>query len=246
MKFERRIVMYFSPTGATRRAAEIIAGEFKTDQLYDITTALYNIDFYPGDLIVMCFPVFGGRMPKPMYERLANIQAHNSAFIPVAVYGCRAVDDALLECSIAAEKRGFTTVGGMQVAARHSLNPKVGEGRPDAGDAAVIREFVNKINTLDRIPVRMPGNKHFKFYAGLPIHPFAGPGCMRCCSCMKECPTGAITGPNTVDIRKCISCMRCIAVCPSDNRHILPTARLAAAAAVRAVASKDAGTEYYI
>lgn len=246
MEFTRKIVMYFSPTGGTRRVAEIIAAEFKTEHVYDITAACYNIEFNSDDLVVFCFPVFGGRMPKPMYDRFANIEAHSSACIPVAVFGNRGVDDALLEASLAAEKRGFTTVGGLQVVTRHSLNTKVAAGRPDDADRAVIREFVEKINSIDRIPVRMPGHKPFKFYPGMPLTPFAGLGCMRCCSCAKECPTGAITGPNTVDITKCISCMRCIAVCPSDNRLLLPPAKLAAAAAVKGLTLKRVESKYFI
>jgi len=247
MTFNRTIIMYFSPTGGTKRVAEILGNEFGTPDIYDVTVTCYNIEFDQDDLVIFCFPVFGGRVPKPLYERFENIEAHGSAILPVAVFGNRAVDDALLELSDIAEKRGFTTVAGLQVVTRHSLNASVGAGRPDAEDMAIIREFVEKFKAEPhRIPVRMPGHHPYVPFVGLPIRPFPGPSCMLCCTCAKECPSGALIGPKSMNPLKCISCMRCIYVCPSDNRHILPTTKLAAAATVKAISLGRAEVKYFL
>lgn len=247
MQFNRKIIMYFSPTGGTKRVAELIGKEFKTENIYDVTVNFYDIEFDRDDLIVFCFPVYGGRVPKPIYDRFSLITAHGTALIPIAVYGNRAIDDALLELSDIGEKCGFVTVGGMKVVTRHSLNTNVAAGRPDSDDLAVIAEFVKRINEEPhRIPVRMPGHKPYKPNISIPLVPFSAPGCMLCCTCAKECPTGAAIGPKSTNPLKCISCMRCVYVCPSDNRRILAAAKAGTAAAVKAVTLGRAKTEYYI
>lgn len=247
MTFTRTIIMYFSPTGGTKRVAELIGKEFNTEDIYDVTVNFYDIEFNRDDLIVFCFPVYGGRVPKPVNDRFALMTAHGTALIPVAVYGNRAIDDALLELSDIGEKSGFVTVGGIKVVTRHSLNTNVGAGRPDSDDMAVIAEFVNRIKCEPhRIPVRMPGHRPYKPNIALPLVPFSGPGCMLCCTCAKECPTGAAIGPKSTNPLKCISCMRCVYVCPSDSRRILAGARLSTAAAVKAVALGRAETRYYL
>jgi len=247
MTFNRTIIMYFSPTGGTKRVAELIGKEFKTDDIYDNTVNFYDIEFDRDDLIVFCFPVYGGRVPKPIYDRFNLMTAHGTALIPVAVYGNRAIDDALLELSDIGDSRGFATVGGMKVVTRHSLNTNVGAGRPDADDISVISEFVQRIkDEPHRIPVRMPGHKPYKPNIPVPLVPFSAPGCMLCCTCAKECPTGAAEGPKSTNPLKCIACMRCVYVCPSDSRKILTAAKLGTAAAVKAVTLGRAETKYYL
>ena len=85
-----------------------------------------------------------------MYDRMKIISGYKTPCVPVAVFGNRAVDDALLEMSELAEKCGFVTVAGCEMVAPHSIDPQFGAGRPDASDKAKLHEFLEKLKAAAR------------------------------------------------------------------------------------------------
>ena len=56
---------------------------------------------------------------------------------------------------------------------------------------------------------------------------------MHCGTCVRECPVGAIDAedPSRIDAAHCLSCFRCIKVCPTKAKNIdTPAYRTFAAA----------------
>ncbi len=241
-------VLYFSPTGGTERVAQLIAGELKAQAL-DITVFDYDLSYGEDEVIFFCFPVYGGRIPKPMYKRMQGIRGARTPAVLVAVYGNRAVEDALMEMSDLAREKGFRTVGGAEMIAPHSIDRRFGAGRPDESDTAKLMDFLHKLEAKETLGVvAMPGSHDYRKYDGLPLRPVSGKDCSGCGTCAQECPTGAIDGgdPMKPDPAKCISCMRCVSVCPFEVRHVPKALLAAASASLRIVCSSRKEPKFYI
>ena len=242
------IVLYFSATGGTEHIAKLIASELKAETV-DITVFDSDMSFDDDMLVFICFPVYGGRIPAPMYRRMKDIRGSGTPAVPVAVYGNRAVEDALQEMADLCRKNGFRIVGGAEMIAPHSLDRRFGAGRPDESDIARLKSFLNALTTREKLrDVPMPGSHEYREYKGLPVYPSSGIHCSGCGTCSAECPAGAIDqgDPRKPDKTKCISCMRCITVCPFGARSIPKAAQLAVSAALAAKCSGRRAPSFYL
>ena len=56
------------------------------------------------------------------------------------------------------------------------------------------------------------------------MKPKGGKECTQCGVCVMQCPVQAIplSNPRETDEAKCISCMRCVSVCPNKARKLNP------------------------
>ena len=152
-------IICFSPTGGVEKVAQLIANELKVAAPYDYTTRGYEVSFSSDDLVFFCFPVYGGGIPTPMYDRMNYVHGNGAKAVLVAVYGNRAVEDALLEMSDLCLNRGFKVVGGAGMIAPHSIDKRFGAGRPDASDIAALNKFLaSPHGKAGAHSVAMPGN----------------------------------------------------------------------------------------
>ena len=85
-------IFYFSPCGGTKSVADIISKELGDAPMQELTTPSMNTAIDHDTLTFFCFPVYGGRIPKPMYDRMKIISGDKTPCVPVAVFGNRAVD----------------------------------------------------------------------------------------------------------------------------------------------------------
>lgn len=226
--------LIFSPTGGTAACAAALAdaweGPWQTVDLTDREDSRSGLAFGPEDLVLAAVPVYAGRVPASAAERIARLRGNGAAAVAVAVYGNRAFEDALLELEDVLLAAGFRCPAGVAALAEHSIVRQVAAGRPDSEDRMQLREFGKRIRRrlekgADR-PAQVPGSRPYRPYGGIPMRPAAGEGCSGCGLCSEKCPVGAIPAeaPETVDETRCISCMRCVAVCPNSARRLDPAA----------------------
>lgn len=245
----------FSPTGGTRRVSEILCqGMGKESVVTDLCVKATDIrlpNIHEDDLAVIVMPVFAGRMPAMAVERLRQISSHEAKCVVVAVYGNRAFDDALLEMQDVASEIGFRVIAAISAIAEHSIIRKYGKGRPDSDDQQTLRQFganiICKVESNDCTMPQVPGNRPYK-KAGKVPQPKGRNGCNRCGICAKLCPADAIplTDPITVDTTKCISCMKCVSVCPTGTRRIGTMITLLATQALKKVCTTRKENKLYV
>ena len=128
-----------------------------------------------------------------------------------------------------------------------------GAGRPDEKDRAELQAFSKKIKEkldgqAEGKSVSVPGNKPYRSYSGIPLKPKAGKSCTKCGICAAKCPAGAIpkSNPSEVDKEKCISCMRCISVCPRKARDVNRILRKAASVKMKKTCSGRKENKIYL
>ena len=245
----------FSPTGGTQRVSEILCQGMGAESVVtDLCVKDVDIqlpDIHEDDLAVIAMPVFAGRVPALAVERLRMVKPNGAKCVVVAVFGNRAYDDALIEMQDVTTEMGFRVIAVVGAVAEHSIIRKYGKGRPDADDEHTLRHFgadiINKAERDDCTMPQVPDNYPYKKVGKVP-QPKGRHGCNRCGVCAKQCPADAIpiSDPKTVDTTKCISCMRCVSVCPTGARGIGMMMNFLATQGLKKVCASRKENELYI
>jgi flavodoxin/NAD-dependent dihydropyrimidine dehydrogenase PreA subunit len=223
-------LIYFSPTGTTRKVVHEIAKGTSGSVVHDINlTYDFSADSVKGTVIIGS-PVYAGRLPVVFKDRLKHIDLTNLKIVLVVVYGNRDYEDALLELKDLVIVKGGKVVGGGAFIGEHSLsnekNP-IAEGRPDDSDLKKAFEFGEKINKLgeDELSnIIVPGNNPYCETKPKPevIIKTDDGKCTKCKRCINVCPVSAITKDNPLVTNGvlCLRCCACIKVCPEGAREL--------------------------
>lgn len=230
---------YFSPTGGTKRVMEVVGAAWDCEKrrfdLADAPAACDEIKFEAEDVCLFAVPSFSGRVPQFIIPKLQRLKGNGAKAVLIAAYGNRDFDDTLLELKNALEGAGFLCAAGLAAVTQHSIMPDFGAGRPDARDLEELKGYALKCKEAAAnatSAVAVPGNRPYREYMAIPIRPKAGKLCNECGLCAKKCPVNAISPSSihTAGKDKCISCLRCVAVCPNHarqlNRFMLRVAKL--------------------
>ena len=220
---------YFSPTGGTKKVGESFCEEISENiTLIDLGKKNDEIEKPVSDIVVVAVPVFGGRIPAIVIDKLSKLNGSAKKAITLVVYGNRAYEDALLELNNVISESGFQVIASGAFVTQHSIVPEVGKGRPDNQDMIEIHDFAEKV--LDKLEngaestVEVPGNYPYKTGTGMSVTPISLSVCNQCKKCKMACPTEAIQieqGSVNTNTEKCILCMACVAACP-EHARILP------------------------
>ncbi len=222
--------LYFSATETTKTCVDGVASAMEMPVAFSANLADRNHaevpEFSEGDTVIVASPVYGGRLPELMVEKLKEVKGGGACAIAMVVYGNRDYDDALLELADTLTEQGFRIIGAAAFVAQHSIFPKVAAGRPDTTDKVRLAEFGRRCRKLlDKgifRELQIKGKRPYKKYSGVPVHPVGKESlCVSCGMCAELCPAEAIDreSPWETDADRCISCGRCIKVCKESARR---------------------------
>ena len=192
----------FSPTGGTKKAADMLA-EKLAEEIQSVDLTDYKTDFSG-----------------------ISLEEDDEAIIAVPSYGNRAYEDTLVELEDTAKAAGFRITAAVAAVAEHSIARQIAAGRPDPQDQAQLTDFAEKIreklSSGSTAEPAIPGNRPYKKAGGAGMVPKPTRDCVKCGICAEKCPVQAIDreDPHKTDSNKCISCMRCISVCPHSARKV--------------------------
>jgi len=219
---------YFSLTGSTRKAGSALAAGL-AEIVNEIDLGAKAIIEPTADVVVIAAPVFAGRIPAYVAEKIARLNGAGRKAVTAVVYGVRAYDDALLELNDCMKAAGFEVIASAALIAQHSMVPEVGAGRPDAADIAEIREFAGRVLTAvesgKALSFDVPGNRPYKDGMKVSATPLSLETCTGCGYCAEVCPTDAISvadGNAVTELSKCMLCLSCVANCPAKARILPP------------------------
>lgn len=219
---------YFSPTGGTRKTGEIFCRGISRQVKYvDLGERDGAVPSPESELAVIAAPVYGGRIPSVVTQKLSGVDGRGKTAVTLAVYGTRAYEDALLELNRTLEEKGFYVAASAALVAQHSIVPDVGRGRPDEQDTEEILAFAGrvfkKLEGGSHSPVKVPGNYPYKEGMQVTMTPVSHESCCQCGRCAAVCPTGAArmeNGAVVTELETCIMCMACVAACPKHARAL--------------------------
>ncbi|MBS7009671.1 4Fe-4S binding protein [Anaerostipes sp.] len=235
MEISKANIVFFSPTYSTEKITRLLGDVWGDELCESIDISSYKdagkqYEFQSDEIVYFGVPSYGGRVPEPAVQRFRNMRGNGTPIVLAAVFGNRDYDDTLLEMKDLAVNQGFVPAAAVAAVAEHSIMRQYAKGRPDEQDRKELQEFAEKIRDKvngvkelkDFGELSVKGNRPYREYSGVPMKPSAGKKCTKCGVCAVRCPVGAISleHPNETDTDKCISCMRCIAVCLEHARSV--------------------------
>ncbi len=249
--------IYFSPTGGTKKIADLISRQFGYETIkLDLSNSMEDFSkftFSEKDLCIIAVPSFGGRVPMAAMSNINKLKGSGSKVILVATYGNRAYEDVLLELKDTLTTLGFFCIAAIASVTEHSIMRQFATGRPDLKDKEELIKFSDKIKEIlkqEKVTkdLYVPGNNPYKEYKVIPLVPEARQECMKCGLCAIKCPVNAISkdNPTLVEKEKCISCMRCVAICPNKARSVNEELILAVSKKLEKVCSERKMNELFL
>lgn len=157
-------VVYISPAGTTRHAAQVIGEELtalgKACSALDLGDRACRAEFKTilaaaarDACLFIGSPVYATHAVPAVMDFIKNLPVGTDCCsVPFATWGAVTSGVALAEMAGALEAQGYPAVAAAKIVAEHSLlwrfdNP-LGKGRPDAADDRKVRDMVKKVTAV--------------------------------------------------------------------------------------------------
>lgn len=230
MKF---YAFYFSPTGNCKKVALAATKEFADSELIDVTSQEARIKEYAidkEDILFVVAPTYAGKLPNKILPELKNMfKANGAKAIAVTLFGNRSFDNSLAELVSVLKDSGFSVIGAAALTSEHAFSDKLAKGKPDETDLAKLCSYV-KERVKENKEVTPIGDALAPYYTPLGMDekpamflkakPKTKDTCVKCGTCVKDCPVNSIADDCTTITGPCIKCQACIKVCPVGAKYL--------------------------
>lgn len=229
-------LVYFSPSGTTKRTVENIAKglagmEVEHIDLLPQQNRRKKYVFGADDLVILGSATAGAVMGHPR-EFFDCLVGNGTPLVAVGVCGGTTIGITMRQMKKNTEERGFKVVAMGVFVGQYSCIEGVGVGRPNADDAAMQAQFGRDIYRKVMV------EKDYVLHGEVPetVHNPAVQGtdddgeyilpnvfkektvsddCILCMTCEKSCPVDAIDiRRRHFDLDRCVACWACITRCP--------------------------------
>ncbi len=237
-------VIYFSPTGGTKKLALKLASSIADKlnvPLNEVRLTLpearkRDYDFSSEDLVILACPTFARRVPNKIAPDLQRIlHFDGSPAVALSSYGNRSYGTAPQELISILNGAGAVPFAAGAFVCRHSFDVTIAKGRPDRQDRAELESFADKIAGIVSEAEGASDLKRLEGEAGEYYRPLKEDGtpavflkakplthmenCYKCGLCVKVCPMGSIE-PDFVTVSGiCIKCQACVHSCPEKAKY---------------------------
>lgn len=233
---EKLHLIYFSPTGSTKKIVESIAEGMGVQTLEQIDLTLPTKSKSSRQLTdgaaIIGVPVYAGRVPVTAMERLKQYSATGIPTVLVAVYGNRAWEDTLVELADSSDALGFTLFAAAAFIGEHSYSTSsrpIAGNRPNKEDLVLARKFgdlaIRRIRNGTALDHHLlPGNRPYReavSFGGIAPETDQA-ACVLCGICVAHCPQAIIRITTAVqtEATDCIMCCACVKGCPQHAREL--------------------------
>lgn len=268
----RIVKFYFTGTDRTKKVvdffAQTLAKELEIDEINDYNFTTPGVrkavpKFKETDLVIGATPTIAGRVPNLLLPYLEKIQGNAAMGVSIVLFGNRNFDDSLMELFQLMKAGDIHMIGGGAFVGEHSFSKKLGKGRPDLQDLAVVetfaKELAQKIKDGDFSEPTVKGE--------WPLRPYYTPRdrnnngidirkvkpktdkklCINCKLCAKLCPMGAIDMDDVSNIPGiCMKCCACEKKCPTRAKYFDDEGYLYHANELEELYARRAEPEYFL
>lgn len=237
-------VIYFSPTGGTKKLAVKFASQIAEKLCVPLNERSLTLKaargseyhFGPDELVVLACPVYAGRVPNKIEPELRRaLRFDGSPCVILSAFGNRDCGTAPFELADIVYSCGGMPFAAGAFVVRHAFTDKVARKRPDREDKAELSSFADKVADIVASKESADRMSRFKGEIGPYYQPLKEDGtpavflkakpltrekdCYRCGLCVKMCPMGSIDQDCMTVSGICIKCQACVHSCPTKAKY---------------------------